>query len=176
MRREKIRMDVTIRPETGADTGAIRALAIRAFHGVPHADGNEQDVIDALREDGALAVSLVAEAADRVIGHIAFSPATAADGSGGWYTLGPVCVEPEFQRKGIGRQLVETGLAQLVARDASGCILLGHHGYYGRFGFQPAPELAPQGYPSEYFMILPLAVAQPNAAMDFHPAFDNSVS
>jgi putative acetyltransferase len=49
-----------IRDETAADIAAISALVERAFAGQQHSDGTEQFVVPALREAGALSVSLVA--------------------------------------------------------------------------------------------------------------------
>ena len=73
----------------------------------------EQFIIDALRSAKALTVSLVAEADGIVVGHIAFSPVTMSDGTKDWYGLGPVSVHPDFQRKGIGKALIQEGLSRL---------------------------------------------------------------
>lgn len=85
-------IDILIRPETPADVAGIRGVTQRAFAGRPYSAGNEQDIVDALRARNALAISLVAEQAGRILGHVAFSPASSEDGSPGWYTLGPVSV------------------------------------------------------------------------------------
>lgn len=135
---------------------------------MPYASGNEQDLVDALRRDGGLALSLVATEPDgAMIGHIAFSPASAGD----WYALGPVSVDPARQRRGVGRLLIEEGLRRLVARGAAGCILVGNPALYGRFGFAVRPTLAPAGVPAAFFMVLPLAGSLPAAPIAFHPLF-----
>ena len=65
----------TIREEVENDIPAIRALTRAAFAHADHSQGNEQDIIDTLRRDGDLTLSLVATNMDEaVIGHIAFSP------------------------------------------------------------------------------------------------------
>ena len=138
---------------------------------MPFAAGDEQDLINDLRAAGALSLSLVAERGEQIVGHVAFSPATAAVGSPGWFALGPVAVEPGLQRQGIGSLLIHEGLRQLRARDAAGCILTGDPAYYARFGFRLFPHLAPPGEPAEYFMILPLANPTPTAVVAFHPLF-----
>ena len=89
-----------IRAETPEDIEAITELTAEAFATLEISDHTEQYVITALRSAGALAISLVAEVDGRVVGHIAFSPVTIADGTTGWYGLGPVSVLPEFQRVG----------------------------------------------------------------------------
>jgi putative acetyltransferase len=162
---------LTIRPEQAADQSAIYDLTKRAFASMPYAGGDEQDLINTLRAGGALTLSLVAVEGDKVIGHVAFSPATAADGSPNWFALGPVSVGPEVQNKGIGALLIREGIDHLKAMNAAGCILTGNPKYYTRFGFLPFPDLAPAREPSQYFMILPLVNPQPVSVMAFHPLF-----
>lgn len=96
----------TIRSETPADIEAIAAVTKAAFAMLAISDHTEQYIVEALRAAGALTVSLVAERAGRVVGHIAFSPVTISDGTPGWYGLGPVSVLPECQRQGIGAALI----------------------------------------------------------------------
>lgn len=164
-------MQILIRPESDRDHAAIHDLTKRAFAPMPYADGDEQELIDKLRAAGALAISLVAERDGAVVGHIAFSHAFAADGSSGWFALGPVSVEPGLQRQGVGKKLISTGIQMLRARDAAGCVLVGNPRYYSRFGFKPFPNLAPGGQPAEFFMILPLRVTVPDVVVGFHPLF-----
>ena len=164
-------MDVIIRAETDRDHAAIYDITKRAFAPMPYADGDEQDLIEKLRAAGALAISLVAERGGAAAGHVAFSPAFAADGSRGWFALGPVSVEPGLQKTGIGKTLIEAGIDMLRARDAAGCVLVGNPKYYSRFGFKSFPKVAPDGQPAEFFMILPLRVAEPRVVVGFHPVF-----
>ncbi len=164
-------MELHIRPETPDDHAAIYDLTKRAFAPMPYAGGDEQDLINQLRDAGALTISLVAELDGRIVGHVAFSPAFAEDGAEGWYALGPVSAEPELKHQGIGSTVIKAGLAMLRERDAAGCVLVGNLAYYSRFGFQPFPELCPKGEPAEYFQILPLRSAEPNMVVAFHPLF-----
>jgi putative acetyltransferase len=164
-------MDVHVRLEKPEDHAAIYDLTARAFSPMPFAAGDEQDLIGKLREGGALVISLVAEREGRIVGHVAFSPAFAADGSSGWYGLGPVSAEPDLQRQGIGTALITTGIAMLRDRDAAGCVLVGNPAYYVRFGFLPFPALSPENEPAEYFQILPLRTANPTSVVAFHPIF-----
>jgi len=86
----------------------------------------EHYIIEALRSAKALTVSLVAEVDGLVVGHIAFSPVTMSDGTKDWYGLGPVSVHPDFQRKGIGKALIQEGLSRLRNLKAKGFCLVGH--------------------------------------------------
>jgi putative acetyltransferase len=167
-------MDLLIRLEAPCDYAAIYDLTKRAFAPMPFAGGDEQDLIDQLRDAGALVISLVAELDRRIVGHVAFSPAFAADGSKGWYTLGPVSAEPELKHQGIGTTLIDAGLAMLRERDAAGCVLVGNPAYYARFGFKLFPALAPGGNHAEYYQILPTRVAEPSVVVGFHPLFDGN--
>ena len=162
---------ITIRAELPGDRDRIHDLTRRAFAPMPFAAGDEQDLIHALRDAGALSHSLVAILDGEIVGHIAFSPAKAADGSPGWYALGPVSVEPEFQGKGVGSKLIGAGLERLGEDRAAGCILTGNPVYYRRFGFRSCPDLAPPSDPAEYFMILPLGCESPSVVVEFHPLF-----
>lgn len=164
-------MECLIRPERADDSAAIYDVTKRAFAPMPFAAGNEQDLIDALRKKGALALSLVAEKDGCVVGQISFSPAFTADGSPGWFALGPVSVEPALKHQGIGSQLINAGIAWLRKQGAAGCVLVGNPAYYSRFGFKPFPALTPEGEPPEYFQILPLLVQEPDVVVGFHPLF-----
>ncbi len=163
---------MSIRPETSADHAAIREINIAAFAKHPFSRQTEHLIVEALRNDGALALSLVAEAEGRVTGHIAFSEAPVEGRDLGWFLLGPVAVWPDLQRKGIGSELVLSGLASLRERNASGCVLVGDPGYYTRFGFRQAVGLTWPGVPSEFVLCLPLVGTEPNGAITHHPAFN----
>jgi putative acetyltransferase len=165
-------MTISIRLEQPTDVAAIRDVTQRAFAPMPFADGDEHELIGQLRDAGALTISLVALDEGSLIGQVTFTPALAADGSDGWFTLGPVAVEPGFQRKSVGRQLIEVGLKMLREQSAAGCVLVGNPNYYSRFGFRLAPHLAPEGEHAEFFQILPLRVAEPKSVINFHPLFN----
>lgn len=164
-------MSWTIRPESGGDEVAIHALTEAAFRDMPFSEGDEPDLVDRLRANGDLTLSLVAEDADGIVGHIAFSPVTISDGAEAWYGLGPVSVRPDLQRTGIGGSLIKRGIADLRAVGAKGIVLLGSTDYYPRFGFEHDPELRYPGPPAEYFQRLVLEGAAPKGVVSFAPAF-----
>lgn len=165
-------MTISIRPEAEGDAPAIHALTKAAFRLVDHSDGSEPRIVDTLRRDGDLALSLVAVNMDEaVVGHIAFSPVSIGDGSPGWFGLGPISVIPTRQNTGIGSMLVEAGLEELRHRGARGCVLLGDPAYYGRFGFVHDPALTYPGPPAEYFQRLVLAGEAPSGIVTYAPAF-----
>jgi len=123
---------VEVREEHADDIAAIRDVNNRAF-----GQDQEGSIVDALRSNGAVLLSLVATLNGQVVGHIMYSPISVGDEVTG-AALGPMAVLPEQQRHGIGSKLIETGIRKL---EASGCpfiIVLGHPTYYPRFGFRPA--------------------------------------
>jgi len=163
--------DITIRNETDADAGAIAEVTVAAFKTLEISDNTEHFIIAALRAAGALTISLVAEADGRVVGHIAFSPVTIADGTPDWYGLGPISVQPELQRRGIGKALVREGLSRLKEMNARGCCVVGHPEYYRKFGFENMPGLVLEGVPPEVFFALSFDGHIPQGAVTFHDGF-----
>ena len=162
---------IDIRLEAPGDEQAIFALTEAAFKGMEFSDGTEQYIVDALRNDGDLKLSLVALDKQRIVGHIAFSPISISDGSTDWYGLGPVSVAPELQRKGIGGQLIRRGIDDMRDKGAKGIALLGSTEYYPRFGFKHEPQLRYPGPPAEYFQCLLLEGDLPSGEIAYSKAF-----
>ena len=160
-----------IRPEQPGDVDAIAAITRSAFAGRAYSSGTEAAIVDRLRKAGALLLSLVATDPDPV-GHIAFSPVRIDGEDLGWVGLGPVSVRPDRQLCGIGGALIRQGLADMKARGARGCVLLGDPGYYRRFGFRTDPALRYTSAPAQYFMCLPFAAEVPSGEVTYHAAFD----
>lgn len=165
-------MNIRIRNEAPADAQAIEAVTAAAFLEAEHSSHTEQFIVNALRRADQLSVSLVAEDAGQVIGHVAISPVRISDGSSDWYGLGPVSVDPGHQAHGIGTRLVNEALAALRGMGAAGCVVLGDPAYYGRFGFEAKPELAYPGVPAQYFQALLMTGAMPSGTVSYHAAFD----
>jgi putative acetyltransferase len=169
--RERMKRAITIRDETEADGNAIAEVTVAAFKTLAISHHTEQFIIEALRAAGALSISLVAEGAGRVVGHIAFSPVTLSDGSANWYGLGPVSVLPDYQRQGIGSALIREGLSRLKGIGARGCCLVGHPDYYQRFGFRNIRGLVHAGVPEEVFLALVFDGRTPQGMVEFHEGF-----
>ncbi|RKU03229.1 N-acetyltransferase [Burkholderia sp. Nafp2/4-1b] len=167
---------VTLRDERASDVDAIGRVIVAAFAHAPEHGEFERRIVDTLRVQRALSVSLVAERDERVIGHVAFSPVSiggAPAGSHGWYGLAPLAVRPECQRQSIGAGLVRTGLDALRRLGARGCVVLGDPAYYARFGFVPSGELVFPDAPPEYFLALAFDAnaPQPSGEVRYHDVF-----
>jgi putative acetyltransferase len=157
--------------EVPADIKHIRSVVTDAFKHAPHSDGTEATIVDALRESGALTVSLVAEDQGEIIGHVAFSPVRIDGAAVDWCGLGPLAVRPDKQQSGVGTALIMAGLTHIKALNARGCVVLGDPAYYGRFGFASDPALCFADVPPEYFQCLIFAGERPHGVVDYHPAF-----
>lgn len=98
-----------IRKESPKDYERVYQVVKRAFESAEHADGNEQDLVDALRKSEAFIpeLSLVAEMDQKIAGHIMFTRATVGDET--VLALAPLSVLPGYQRKGIGTALIREG-------------------------------------------------------------------
>jgi putative acetyltransferase len=160
-----------IRLEQSDDAEAIGQVTQAAFAGKAYSNQSEHLIVQRLRKAGALFRSLVAQDGGDIIGHVGFSPVEIEDGTGGWYGLGPVSVRPDRQGEGIGTALIKTGLADLEALGAAGCLLVGSPKFYPRFGFCPALRCLYPGVPVQYFMVLPLRGQEPSGIVRFHPSF-----
>jgi putative acetyltransferase len=144
---------VHIREERPGDVPAIHDVVSRACR------ADEAKLVDALRDNGAALLSLVAEVSHRIVGHILYSPVyidgTSVTGAG----LGPMGVVPDLQRQGIGSRLVEAGNHRLRDRGCPFIAVLGHPTFYPRFGFRPASQRGIRcGWevPDDVFMVLVL--------------------
>lgn len=165
-------MTIEIREERPGDVSAIAALTEAAFRDAPHTSHTEQFIVDALRDAGKLAHSLVAVDDGQVIGHVALSPVTLSSGESGWQGLGPISVQPDRQAQGVGSRLMQTALQRLRESGAAGCVLLGDPAYYTRFGFAAYPQLVLPGVPAGYFMALSFGGGVPHADVAYDAAFE----
>jgi len=162
---------INIRNEKESDSTRISEVVTLAFKDDPHGDGREGEIVELMREDSALTVSLVAEAYNKIVGHIAFSKVTINDEFIDWYGLAPVSVAPQYQNQGVGSQLIEEGLKLLQKLNAKGCVLLGEPGCYQRFGFEADEKLILPDVPTEYFQALSFGGSTPDGIVKYHRAF-----
>jgi putative acetyltransferase len=148
---------MNIRCETPLDYPAIAQVNTFAFEG-----DNEARLVEKIRlSPGYIPeLSMVAEVQDIVVAHILFSYIDLV-GEEKLQVLGlaPLAVLPQFQRRGIGSLLVQTGLEAADARGEAIVVVLGHPHFYCRFGFQPSVNygiVSPFAVPEDAFMVKPL--------------------
>lgn len=159
-----------IRRERPDDVDRIDEVHRLAFAAMASASAAPVEVglVHALRADAGWvpALSLVAEGPDGdVVGHVVATEGSI--GSTPVVGLGPIGVLPTDQGQGVGGALMH---AVLAAADALGypfVVLVGHTGYYPRFGFVPATTLriaAPDPSWGEHFQARSLASAPADGA------------
>jgi putative acetyltransferase len=127
---------IEIRAGEPSDLGALEVLYPLAF---PNED--LLPVVRALDAATGDALSLVAIAESRIVGHVFFSRCRVGDAKAA--LLGPLAVAPERQRQGIGTALVAAGLNRMKDEGARIVCVLGDPNYYQRFGFQPDTRIEP---------------------------------
>lgn len=136
--------DITVRPETPSDHKAIHRLVEVAFD-----SPLEARLVDRLRADGDLVLSLLAEVRGRIVGYVGFSRLRIARlGIDGLderaVALSPLAVTRCFRRQGIAERLIRDGLDRLTETGEDLVFVLGDPAYYARFGF--AADTARQYY------------------------------
>ncbi|MFG0748838.1 GNAT family N-acetyltransferase [Acinetobacter ursingii] len=168
-------MSIEIRHEQQQDIQTIEALTQAAFLNEQHSSHTEQFIVNQLRKDGQLTISLVALEHGAVVGHVAVSPVRISSGETDWYGLGPISVWPKQQGQGIGSQLMGAVLEQLKQLGAKGCVLLGDPEYYHRFGFKSYPDLILPDVPPMYFQAISFVNNIPKGTVSYHDAFNATV-
>ena len=150
-------MNTTIRKEEEKDHEQIYEVNKLAFQ-----QENESNLIEKIRksENFIPELSIVAEINNRIVGHILFSKIKImGDSDYESLALAPVAVIPEFQKRGIGSELVKIGIDKAKELGFDSIIVLGHKEYYPKFGFQRASKWnikCPFEVPDEIFMAIEL--------------------
>lgn len=133
---------LSIRQEIETDHQAVFNLIENAFQLSEMSDHSEQFLVQRLRKSDAFIpeLSLVAELDDKIVGHILLTKLIIKNGDQQFdsLALAPVSVLPNYQRQGIGGQLIKAAHEIAKQLNHQSVILLGHRDYYPRFGYQPA--------------------------------------
>ncbi len=128
-----------IRPEEPDDIPAIFEVNFQAF-----AHYDEANLVNTLREANIFnpELSLVAVCGEKIIGHIMFPPVTIESPlvATPAVALAPLVVHPDYQCLGVGSALIEEGLDACRRFGHRIVIVVGHPGYYPRYGFRSARE------------------------------------
>jgi predicted N-acetyltransferase YhbS len=127
-------LPLLITAETQADGPAIEKLNDRAF-----GPGRYVRTAYRLRERAALDLSLsfVARVGTFLVGSNRLTPVRLGAAPG--LLLGPLAVDPAFQSRGIGEELVGHSLAAARAAGHKLAVLVGDEPYYRRMGFKRVP-------------------------------------
>ncbi|WP_424965159.1 MULTISPECIES: GNAT family N-acetyltransferase [unclassified Dinoroseobacter] len=139
---------IEYRPIRADDHRAVSILVDTSFEGP-----GESRLLQALRDESAMELELVAIEKGHVIGHIAFPRLITPEG---WIALAPLTVRSDKRRQGVGAALVREGIDMLRQRHVPAILVLGDPSYYERFGFsvKGASRLS-TAYPRNNLMLLP---------------------
>ena len=131
-----------IRKEKPEEYTSVIELTAKAFETMPFSEGDEDKLVERLRKAATFIpeLSLVAELDGQLVGHILFTPLQIKNEQDIFTSLvlGPVSVLPEFQKQGIGGQLIRAGHQKAKELGFQSVILIGHPEYYPRFGYKTA--------------------------------------
>jgi len=165
---------MNIRKEKDSDKENIWTVNAEAFE-----TEVEANLVNALRDSGIPFISLVAEEDEEIVGHILFTPVEliADDSALKLMGLAPMAVLPELQKKGIGSQLVKTGIEKCSTQGYDAIVVLGHPEYYPKFGFITSVKYGIKSeydVPDEAFMLLELkegSLKDKIGVIKYHAAF-----
>ncbi len=130
-----------IRRETEADYEAVEALTRRAFYNQYMPGCVEHYLVHTMRGHADLIpeLDLVAELDRKVIGSVLYTKAWLTDEAGAEkevLTFGPLCVAPEYQRRGYGKALLEDSFARAVRLGYEAIVIFGSPANYVSRGFK----------------------------------------
>lgn len=128
-----------IRPEETSDIETISTLIDIAFP-----TNQESQLVENLRTDNDVKISLVAIEEDKIVGHVLLSQMNAPLPALG---LAPVAVRPDKQRMGIGSALINAALEVAKQQNWEVVFVLGNPKIYGKFGFNAESAI---GFDCEY--------------------------
>jgi putative acetyltransferase len=160
---------VALRGEAPGDQGQIRDLLEASFPGT-----GEALLVDRLRSDGDLVLSLVAEDGGIVVGYVAFSRISVEEAHERFpaVALASLVVYPEYQEHGTATQLIREAHACLAALGETLSVVLGEPDYYARFGYSnKRAALFESDYQSPFLMALSFGSAPVEGRLVYPAAF-----
>ena len=147
--------EILLRSEEPGDYRQVETLLSSAFGGQ-----DEVQLVDRIRKTGEYIndLTLVAVRDDCLVGYIMLSAVRlqGKDESYNVLALAPVAVLPAFQKMGIGSLLIREGIRLAERNHEALIVLLGHAGYYPRFGFVRASKQGicpPLSWPDDSYMV-----------------------
>jgi putative acetyltransferase len=143
----------------------VYALLRRAFPGSEY----EAELVRKFHEQGKPAHEWVCIHTNKVIAYLAFSNAYHGNDVCGLH-LAPMAVTPEFQRQGVGSELLRFALRQEPIKSQP-LFVLGEPGYYTRFGFEPcSAPICPFDKDNAHFLSM-RNTATTSFIVDYEPEF-----
>ena len=157
-------MNIILRNEIGKDYFTVENLTREAFWNVYKPGCDEHLLTHNIRSLPSFIKELdfVAEVDGNIVGSIIYSNAKVTDLNGNnheFISFGPVAVHPDYQKKGIGSELINHTLKLAEQLGYTAVFITGNPDYYRRFGFFAAfdYDMHLKGIPetdrAEFFMV-----------------------
>ena len=155
--------DYVIRLEKENEHREVENLVRESFWNVYRPGCLEHFVLNQLRHDPAFVPELdfVMEMGGRLIGQNIFMRATIKADDGRdvpVMTMGPICISPELQGKGLGKILLDFSLEKAAEIGCGALCFEGNIGFYGKSGFSYASRFGiryhglPDGADASFFL------------------------
>jgi putative acetyltransferase len=134
-------MDIRIRNETQEDYSVVEELTREAFWNLYIPGCDEHYLVHKMRshKDFIRELDFVAEADGKIVGSILYTKSYLLDEDNvktDIITFGPLCVKPDFQRKGIGTKLIAHTRSIIEKMGYPGIFILGDPHNYCKSGFK----------------------------------------
>ena len=132
---------IIIRNERESDFRKVEEIHRRAFWNLNEPGCNEHYLAHVLRNHADFIPELdcVAEVDGRVVANVMYTKSRLVDASGNAkdiFSFGPIAVEPEYQRRGIGKMLLEETFHRAEAMGCRAIVIFGDPGNYASRGFK----------------------------------------
>ncbi|MBP3481413.1 MAG: N-acetyltransferase [Clostridia bacterium] len=132
---------IKIRNEKNTDYEATEMIIKKAFWNLYVPGCSEHYLAHILRshEDFVPELDLVIEADNKIIGNIMYTKSRLADETGNIkniLTFGPVCIAPEYQRRGYGKALMEYSFERAAGLGYEAIVIFGSPANYVARGFK----------------------------------------
>lgn len=153
------RSDLQIRLEQPADYHEVELVVREAFWNCYSPGCTEHYLLHVMRDSPGFVpgLDLVAVADSRIVGSVVFHRAFILGDDGNRYdvlALGPIAVLPSFQRKGVGRLLIERARELAALQRYRAMLLCGEPKYYQKVGFTAAERFGIRTSGNKYFAAL----------------------
>lgn len=132
---------VIIRNEEEKDYQAVENLTRKAFYNIYMPGCFEHYLVHTMRshEDFILELDFVLEEDGQIVGNVMYTKATLKDEEGNTkdiLTFGPLCIDPDCQRKGYSKQLLEHSFTKAKELGYDTIVIFGSPSNYVARGFK----------------------------------------
>ena len=158
-----MKSNIVIRSEEKGEYRKVENMVRESFWNVYRPGCMEHYVLHQLRKDAAFVpeLDLVMEQNGELIGQNMFMRAWIAADDGREIpimTMGPICIAPQWKRKGYGKILLDYSLEKARELGCGALCFEGNIAFYGKSGFREASEFGiryhglPEGENASFFL------------------------